>query len=33
MVVVVEGSPTNLKITRPIDLVIAAALLRSGEAP
>jgi 2-C-methyl-D-erythritol 4-phosphate cytidylyltransferase len=32
-VVVVEGSPANLKITRPIDLVVAAALLRSGEAP
>jgi 2-C-methyl-D-erythritol 4-phosphate cytidylyltransferase len=31
-VVVVEGSPANLKITRPIDLVVAAALLRSGEA-
>jgi 2-C-methyl-D-erythritol 4-phosphate cytidylyltransferase len=32
-VVIVEGSPANLKITRPIDLVIAEALLRSGEAP
>jgi 2-C-methyl-D-erythritol 4-phosphate cytidylyltransferase len=32
-VVVVEGSPANLKITRPIDLVIAEALLRFGEAP
>jgi len=32
-VVVVEGSPANLKITRPIDLVIAEALLRFGETP
>jgi 2-C-methyl-D-erythritol 4-phosphate cytidylyltransferase len=30
-VVVVEGSPANLKITRPIDLAIAEALLRFGE--
>jgi 2-C-methyl-D-erythritol 4-phosphate cytidylyltransferase len=28
-VVVVDGSPTNLKITRPDDLVIAEALLRA----
>jgi len=27
-VVVVDGSPTNLKITRPADLVVAEALLR-----
>jgi 2-C-methyl-D-erythritol 4-phosphate cytidylyltransferase len=27
-VVVVDGSPTNLKITRPTDLVVAEALLR-----
>jgi 2-C-methyl-D-erythritol 4-phosphate cytidylyltransferase len=32
-VVVVEGSPANLKITRPIDLAIAEALLRFGETP
>jgi 2-C-methyl-D-erythritol 4-phosphate cytidylyltransferase len=32
-VVVVEGSPANLKITRPIDLAIAEALLRFGAAP
>jgi 2-C-methyl-D-erythritol 4-phosphate cytidylyltransferase len=30
-VVVVEGSPANLKITRPVDLAIAEALLRFGE--
>jgi len=30
-VVVVEGSPANLKITRPVDLAIAEALLRLGE--
>jgi 2-C-methyl-D-erythritol 4-phosphate cytidylyltransferase len=30
-VVVVEGSPANLKITRPIDLAIAEALVRFGE--
>jgi 2-C-methyl-D-erythritol 4-phosphate cytidylyltransferase len=29
-VVVVDGSPVNLKITRPVDLVIAEALLRHG---
>lgn len=29
-VVVVDGSPTNLKITRPTDLVVAEALLRAG---
>ena len=28
-VVVVDGSPTNLKITRPADLVVAEALLRA----
>lgn len=28
-VVVVDGSPTNLKITRPSDLVVAEALLRA----
>lgn len=28
-VVVVDGSPTNIKITRPTDLVIAEALLRA----
>ena len=28
-VVVVDGSPTNLKITRPDDLVVAEALLRA----
>jgi 2-C-methyl-D-erythritol 4-phosphate cytidylyltransferase len=32
-VVVVDGSPANLKITRPIDLAIAEALLRFGETP
>lgn len=32
-VVVVEGSPANMKITRPIDLAIAEALLRFGETP
>jgi 2-C-methyl-D-erythritol 4-phosphate cytidylyltransferase len=32
-VVVVEGSPANLKITRPVDLAIAEALLRFGETP
>ena len=32
-VVVVEGSPANLKITRPIDLAIAEALLRFSETP
>jgi 2-C-methyl-D-erythritol 4-phosphate cytidylyltransferase len=30
-VVVVEGSPANLKITRPVDLALAEALLRFGE--
>jgi 2-C-methyl-D-erythritol 4-phosphate cytidylyltransferase len=30
-VVVVEGSPANLKITRPVDLAIAEALVRFGE--
>jgi 2-C-methyl-D-erythritol 4-phosphate cytidylyltransferase len=30
-VVVVDGSPANLKITRPVDLAIAEALLRFGE--
>src|ERR687892_384146 len=29
-VVVVEGSPANLKITRPVDLIVAEALLRRG---
>lgn len=29
-VVVVDGSPTNIKITHPADLVIAEALLRTG---
>jgi 2-C-methyl-D-erythritol 4-phosphate cytidylyltransferase len=32
-VVVVDGSPANLKITRPLDLAIAEALLRFGETP
>jgi 2-C-methyl-D-erythritol 4-phosphate cytidylyltransferase len=32
-VVVVEGSPANLKITRPVDLAVAEALLRFGETP
>jgi 2-C-methyl-D-erythritol 4-phosphate cytidylyltransferase len=32
-VVVVDGSLANLKITRPIDLAIAEALLRFGETP
>jgi 2-C-methyl-D-erythritol 4-phosphate cytidylyltransferase len=32
-VVVVEGSPANLKVTRPIDLVIAEAVLRFGTTP
>jgi 2-C-methyl-D-erythritol 4-phosphate cytidylyltransferase len=27
----VEGSPANLKITRPVDLAVAEALLRFGE--
>jgi len=30
-VVIVEGSPANLKITRPVDLAVAEALLRFGE--
>jgi 2-C-methyl-D-erythritol 4-phosphate cytidylyltransferase len=30
-VVVVDGSPVNLKITRPVDLVIAEALLRRDQ--
>jgi 2-C-methyl-D-erythritol 4-phosphate cytidylyltransferase len=29
-VVVVDGSPANVKVTRPVDLVIAEALLRFG---
>jgi len=32
-VVVVDGSPANLKITRPVDLAIAEALLRFGATP
>jgi 2-C-methyl-D-erythritol 4-phosphate cytidylyltransferase len=32
-VVVVEGSPANLKITRPVDIAVAEALLRFGETP
>src|SRR5918996_1143722 len=32
-VVVVEGSPANLKITRPVDLIVAEALLRRGTPP
>jgi 2-C-methyl-D-erythritol 4-phosphate cytidylyltransferase len=32
-VVVVEGSPANLKITRPVDLIVAEALLRHGTPP
>ncbi|MGH9216575.1 MAG: 2-C-methyl-D-erythritol 4-phosphate cytidylyltransferase [Acidimicrobiales bacterium] len=32
-VVVVDGSPTNLKITRPVDLAIAEALLGFGTTP
>ena len=32
-VVVVQGSPTNLKVTRPVDLAIAEALLRFGTTP
>jgi 2-C-methyl-D-erythritol 4-phosphate cytidylyltransferase len=28
-VVVVDGSPSNVKITRPADLVVAEALLRA----
>ena len=31
-VAIVEGSPTNLKITRPADLAVAAVLLRAAEA-
>ncbi|HEX7119463.1 MAG TPA: 2-C-methyl-D-erythritol 4-phosphate cytidylyltransferase [Longimicrobiales bacterium] len=31
-VVVVEGAPENIKVTRPIDLVIAEALMRSRAA-
>jgi len=30
-VVIVEGSPANLKITRPVDLAVAEALLGFGE--
>jgi 2-C-methyl-D-erythritol 4-phosphate cytidylyltransferase len=32
-VVVVDGSPANLKITRPVDLIVAEALLRRGTPP
>jgi 2-C-methyl-D-erythritol 4-phosphate cytidylyltransferase len=32
-VVVVDGSPANLKITRPIDLAVAEALLGRGTPP
>jgi 2-C-methyl-D-erythritol 4-phosphate cytidylyltransferase len=32
-VVVVDGSAANLKITHPVDLAIAEALLRFGETP
>jgi 2-C-methyl-D-erythritol 4-phosphate cytidylyltransferase len=32
-VVLVDGSPTNLKLTRPADLVVAEALLRAFPAP
>jgi 2-C-methyl-D-erythritol 4-phosphate cytidylyltransferase len=32
-VVVVDGSPANLKVTHPADLVVAEALLASGDGP
>jgi 2-C-methyl-D-erythritol 4-phosphate cytidylyltransferase len=32
-VVLVDGSPTNLKLTHPADLVVAEALLRAFPAP
>jgi len=33
MVVLVDGSPGNIKITHPLDLVVAGAVLAAGAAP
>lgn len=32
-VIVVDGAPANLKITRPVDLLVAETLLRHADAP